>query len=537
MNIINNNPYRQLGIYTTSSQREVVSNQGKMKAFLKVGRKVTFALDLNGILPVISRTEESVADAASKLSLPVEKLRFAQFWFAKCTQIDEIACAKLTNSDIDGAIEIWNKKENASSLQNLLMCAIIKEEIRKAISYAEKLYSSHGEEFVKMILGDNALATSANLAYDFLDALCSEYKPSLLLGSTSISAWKEYISNKSIKPLTDKITTAIDNCKSTKGKGVSARYNAGTKLMNDTKADLAQFKKIVSTNDLQYQMLADKLGLEILQCGIDYYNASEAQNAAQKAMILQKYALSIVVGKMAKDRCKENVDILTKIIAELPPSAVFSEDKAIKEELRKFCNLPDKICHAVTLLNNTKPHLQTIKNKLGSSNSYYLKISTLVVSNALHNLIEEVNRVQNAVVSIINDNSTSVSPAIRAIALKTAMSQTFEEAWAATKIMDSFDMESDFKINRYNTQRASLKGICEQIGVSTSSYGRTTSNSSSTTSRPSSTPSSSSDTDHGCLIGLICIGGGLGIGAAIGGVVGAVVGAIIGLMIYGQIGD
>lgn len=44
MNIINNNPYRQLGVYSTSPQREVVANQGKMKAFLKVGRPVTFHL-------------------------------------------------------------------------------------------------------------------------------------------------------------------------------------------------------------------------------------------------------------------------------------------------------------------------------------------------------------------------------------------------------------------------------------------------------------------------------------------------------------
>ena len=177
------------------------------------------------------------------------------------------------------------------------------------------------------------------------------------------------------------------------------------------------------------------------------------------------------------------------------------------------------------MLNNTKPHLQTIKNKLGASNSYYLKISTLVVSNALHNLIEEVNRVQNAVVSIINDNSTSVSPEIRALALKTAMSQTFEEAWAATKIMDSFEMEPDFKINRYNKQRASLKGICEQIGVSTGAYS------------PSSAPrpSSSSSSDNGCIIGLIFIGVGIAIGATFGGVGGAVVGGIIGLGIYGKI--
>ena len=110
MNIINHNPYRQLGVYSTSPQKEVVANQGKMKAFLKVGRPVTFPLDLNGLLPDVLRTEQSVADAISKLTLPTEQLRYAQFWFSKCNQLEEIACGKLTNSDIDGAVEIWKKK-------------------------------------------------------------------------------------------------------------------------------------------------------------------------------------------------------------------------------------------------------------------------------------------------------------------------------------------------------------------------------------------------------------------------------------------
>lgn len=519
MRIINNNPYRQLGVYSTSPQREIVSNQGKMKAFLKVGRPVTFPLDLDGLLPSVTRTEASVADANSKLTIPAEQLKYAQFWFAKCTQIDEIACTKLTNGDVDGAIEIWNKKQSASSLQNLLVCALIKNQLGNAISFAQSLYKSFGNDFVKMVLGENALATSENLAHDFLDALCEEYTPNQFLGYISNPEWKEYVGNKSTKPLLDKITTAIDVCKSSKGKGVTARYNAGTKLMNDTKADLAQLKQFMSSTDLKYQMVADKLGLEILQCGIDYYNDSTAQDAARKAMVLQKYAQSVVVGKMAKDRCKENVDILNKIIADLPPSEVFAEDRAIKEELRKFCNLPDKICHAVTLLNNTKPHLQKIKTRLGSSNSYYLKISTQVVGNALHNLIEEVNMVQNAAVSFMRERSADVSPAIRALALKAAMSKTFEEAWNATKIMDTFDMEYDFKVNRYNPQRSSLKDICDQMGVSTSSYTRSSTSSStrptsssssygstrtsSAYSSSSSSSSSSDDTNWGCIIGVI----------------------------------
>ena len=330
MKIINNNPYRLLGVYSTSPQKEVVANQGKMKAFLKVGRPVTFPLDLNGLLPDVLRTEQSVADAISKLTLPTEQLRYAQFWFSKCNQLDEIACGKLTNGDIDGAVEIWKKKATASSLQNLLVCALIRNQLGNAISYAQTLYSSYSNEFVKMVLGENALATSDNLAHDFLNVICEEFSPNQFLGYITNSEWKEYVGSKSTKPIIDKLSSAIDACKSSRGKGPTARLNAGTKLMNSTKADLAQLKQFVPTGDLQYQMIADKLGLEILQCSIDYYNDSEAADAAHKAMVLQRYAQFVVVGKIAKDRCKENVDILNRIIAELPPSEVFAEDRAVR---------------------------------------------------------------------------------------------------------------------------------------------------------------------------------------------------------------
>ncbi len=493
MNIIDNNPYRLLGVYSTSPQKEIVANQGKMKAFLKVGRQVTFPLDLNGILPNVLRTEQSVADAISKLSLPTEQLKYAQFWFSKCTQLDEIACGKLINGDIDGAVDIWNKKATASSLQNLIVCALIRNQLRSAISYAQTLYSSYSDEFVKMVLGDNALATSDNLSYDFLNVMCEEFNPAQFLGYITDSGWKEFVGSKSTKPIIDKLTSAIDVCKSSRGKGSTARLNAGTKLMNDTKADLTQLKQFVSTSDLQYQMIADKLGLEILQCGIDYYNASDEVDAAHKAMVLQSYAQSVVVGKMAKDRCKENVDILKNIIANLPPSEVFAEGRAIKEELRKFGKLPDKICHAITLLNNTKPHLQRIKSKLGNTNSYYLKVSTQIVDNALHNVIEEVNLTQSS----LGSSCVKSDPSMLLAGLM-VNKNVVDKAWDATLMMEKFDMEPSYRNGRFAENKNALRNIRTQINEVLSKIGGGYSG-----GGYSGGGSSSDDTDWGCIIAII----------------------------------
>ena len=528
MNILQNNPYRLLGVYSNSPTKERLANHNRMKAFLKVGKSVSFPLDVPQYLSSINRTEASAADAEAKLTLPKDQILYAQFWFIKTTPLDEVAFNHLFAGEIDKAEEIWQKRECLSALQNLIVCALIRNKYDFAIKYAEVLYGNtqYLNQFVSKIIGTGGNFDVSTLAFSFLDILCDEISASKLLPFITNSSWKEHLGERAVKPLVDSIQDAINIAQKTKGKGSNARLNAGEALRRNTRNAILQLKGFLSTEDLQYQMIADKLGLEILQCGIDYYNDSEEPDAAHKAMSLQKYAKSIVVGQMAKDRCKENVDILQRIIDNLPPSEVFVEDRAIHEELRKYCLLPDKICHAVTLLNNTKPYIQSIKRKLGVSNAYYLKISTQIVGNALTNVIAEVNEAQS-IFSVDKDDPNAALAAILGI---THVKSVLEEAWKATRIMDGFDMESDYKNDRYNKNRSILKGLCDQLGVSTSAYtsssssSRTTQRSQTSTARPysstsnrtsanrqttstssSSSSNSSDDTPWGCFMVIIII--------------------------------
>lgn len=534
LDIIQNNPYRLLGIYSNSPIKERVANHNRLKAFLKVGKEVSFPLDLLGVRSTMTRTTAEVSDAEAKLTLPNEQLKYAQFWFVKVTPLDDVAINHLIVENINGAISIWEKKENVSSLQNRIVCALITDNYALAIACAYKLYSSYTTDFVHIVLGDYQMIDTGKLAYDFLDVLCSAIGAQKLLPYLAENDWKHYVRGQAIKPLIETLQSAIDIAKASNGKGITARYNAGAKLMNVTKEELSQLKGLLSVADLQYQMIADKLGLEILQCGIDYYNGSEAADAARKAMKLQAYAQSVVIGKMAKDRCKENVDILQKIIDNLPPAEVFAEDKAIKEELRKFCQLPDKICYAVTLLNKAKPHLQSIKAKLGANNSFYLKLSTQVVGNALHNIIEEVNAVQQ---------DAGFGPRIDSL-VYIQVKSALKSAWEATKIMDAFDMESDFKTNRYNQNRSILKNMCEQLGISTSTHpprptltSYTTQATSSPTMSETGNATIKSSDNSGCIIGIVCVAASAVIGGVVAGGGCAVFGAVIGLIIYETIVD
>ena len=135
MNILQNNPYRLLGVYSNSPTKERLANHNRMKAFLKVGKPVSFPLDLPSYLGLINRTDATVADAEAKLTLPKDQILYAQFWFVKMTPLDDVAFKHLVNGDIHGAIEIWRKKECPSSLQNLFLCFFLTSSLTKYVFY------------------------------------------------------------------------------------------------------------------------------------------------------------------------------------------------------------------------------------------------------------------------------------------------------------------------------------------------------------------------------------------------------------------
>lgn len=302
--------------------------------------------------------------------------------------------------------------------------------------------------------------------------------------------WREYIVNKYAAVYIEKIHTAIDTAQKSKGEMAIDRYMAGVKLHGTTQQLLEDLSAILPKTELRYQTIADKLGLEILQCGIDYFGDSDEADAALKVMSLLKYAKSIVVGQMAKDRCKENVDILQKIIDDLPPSEVFVEDRAIKEELRKYCQLPDKICHAVTLLKKTRPYLLSIKQKMGADNAYYLKITTQVIGNALHNIIEEVNEAQKydpakerrrmtkeLEGSILGISTLGAYPLDDFLYEQEDKRKKYEHikisvlnAREALLLIDDLEMEKDFEQKRYLPNRATLNSMLVQFGSSLPKY-------------------------------------------------------------------
>ena len=469
MKQVKQNPYRLLGIYANATTKEHLANQSRLQAFLKVGKSVSFPLDLTSYLGEVERSEAVIATASANLTLPQDQIRYAQFWFVRETPIDTIAFNHLESGDLVKAVEIWEQRETPSSLQNLIICNLIREEYAEALSYAERLYGNREavSHFVALIVGDEVGIESDHIGLDFLDALCEELGGSRLLPLVSSPAWQEHLKEHTVAPLISAIQEAIEVAQKERKANNSRGASAGNTLYKKSKSPLAKLKELLSTSDTQYQLIADKLGLEILQCSIDYYNdADDDIETARETARLAKYASSIVVGKLAKDRCLENLQIIEKNIESLPPEEVAEEAKAIMGYLQEFNSQPSKINVAVTLLGSTRPHFQAIKKKLGATNKFYLKLSTRVVNSALQDIIEEVNSEQEKLKMLAEQFPLGLHSAFGSDIIAD-LENIMIRAWRATLPMDSFDMEEEFKREKYSPNRSTLKDICQQLHINT----------------------------------------------------------------------
>lgn len=462
-----------MGVLSNSPLIERVGNQNRLAAFAKVGKEVGFPKDFTTILtdkPV--RTPDSIVAANTAINLDKDQLKYALFWFICGSPIDNIALKNLQAGNREKAEEIFQKKETYSSLINSGVLAFIDGNIATGFNNISKVIhnSAYRAELFQALDIPNLQLSEDDLAELVIAELLKEVPANKLLSACTNVSDRAIVSKSALDEPISAINSAIAVAKNTDTKNPEASLAAGTKLMNSTKAPLKNVKDIAGATSPQYQMVADNVAKQVLQCGINYYNNAPDSDveSPRKAMVLQSYALSIAVGQLTKDRCQENYDILKQVVDNMPPAKVAIETRRVKEELRKFCQLPDKISHSVTLLNNTKPLLQTIKSRLGASNSFYLSLSTQVVGNALHNIIEEVNQAQNAFGRMIEECKRSgVNSSLVGSTLLDNIKPTLLEAWKATLQMDSFDMEYEFKTKRYNPNRQSLKEICESLNIST----------------------------------------------------------------------
>ena len=514
MKIIEENPYRILGVYSNSPLRERIANENKITAFLNVGRAVTFDLDLAGTLKSVKRSEQVVATAKANLTRPADQMKFAQFWFINQGQADENAFKYLFAGDMSAAVEEWSLVDTISSLQNRIVCALIKKDYASACSCAERLYLNYSDKFVEAVVGD--ILKGNDFVVSFLDSIISEIGANKLLPHIKNNNWKKHVKAAAATPIINEIQSAINIAKESSGKGPGTRYQAGTRLMTDSKTLLAKLKKVISQNDVQYEMIADKIANEILQCGIDYYNSSSAGNKAQKALDLLKYAKTVAVGTMMQQRCDDNIKTLEQIIRELPSAIIMHEVKSIIDLIDDFNagrmkprtdDFPtfgvfvnriqniedikyfsDPSIEIATLLVQARPLIISMKEKVSLDDKYLVGVSTKLADAVLNKIIETINSAHTKIesqVKTINQLQNAPNPnpynpynpyknnlASLIFAKETyermikQLGELLAKSWNIISELELLPLSNEFRTERIKPNKKTLSKIANDLSIS-----------------------------------------------------------------------
>jgi len=442
-NIISKNPFRILGVFINASTRDIQANKTKINAFLSVGNQPNFPSDhlmMEESCPAmydednepvfVPRDEQGINGALAAINMPIDRVKYALFWFANVSPIDEIALNHITDSiDIEEASQLWEKKDSFSSLLNKGLMNLCVGNIGAATENYCKLIHDDAlrEEFIKVAAGENFSISEDELSHIFIDALFEyfpneDWKTAFELKGESYED-DDYISEKLTEGPIKLIETAIAEAMSVDNDSALLSYNASKTLRDTTKSALCELKEFMDTDSVQYQMLVDKLANQILQCAINYFNNSDADDAPFKAMELQKYAQSIAVGKMARDRCTQNVTILQGIIDKLPPAEIRQAVSAIHASLKRYSQLAKEgsvtktsdegygstpsailssrlislvpqITRVTPMIEGLVQNIVLIREKMGPNSIEYRRIATEVSAVALGITIDNVNNAQ-----------------------------------------------------------------------------------------------------------------------------------------------
>ena len=369
MNLIQNNPYRTVGLLVGTTAREQTKQISRLKKYIEAEQDPQDDFSFPA-LGDFHRTIDSVEEAASKLNLDNDKINAALFWFWNGNPItDEAAFDALKDGNTDDAIEIWRKliynseeemnevtKRNASAFFNLSTLYLIEYGIDEETLQLKLhfLGSDFVKEFKSAVTDETYKIEKGELQLNFLNNLINhnDIDHSELMEAISdidFEGKQEFLKGFIQKPI-EKIENQIETAKNKRKASKANAAKAGQELIDKTANDLSQLKGFVGSKDLKYTSVADKVANEILQCSIDFFNDCQEKDSnsdyTEIAMKLAKQADKLAAGKLTKDRIKDSIETLEEMkdkelsqaiqLLESVKEAYETNEREIRAEVRRM---------------------------------------------------------------------------------------------------------------------------------------------------------------------------------------------------------
>ena len=501
MHIIQNNPYRTVGLLVGATAREQERQVKRLKQFIEAEQdpQDDFSFPTLGNL---HRTLDKVNEAASKLNLDSDKMSSALFWFYKGNPItDEPAFDAIKEADLDQVINIWTKltsngevsQRNASAYSNLGTLylsgilegtntneAILEQGISLKLKFLE---SDFIKDFKALATDETYKTTKKELQLLFLNQVQSEVEKSGtvtsnkfldILTKQEFSAKEDFLKGFVQKPI-EQIEKKVEEAKTKRKANKANAVNIGKALFEQTSENLKQLKSILGTSNLKFSSISDKVSDEILQCGIDYFShyKDSSTDPGSASMDLFRKAKTLAVGNIAKQRCQENTENLQEWIDDKPErdkqARILVDFEKLKNLIDEYEGRSETVANGKQLLASARPYLNNVKSVLGTTDELYLGLSSRIASDAQGMCVSEINKLQEKFANTY-DNTTKIA----AILL---LKERVNEAWDVTTTIGSMDLRQDFR-TRYTQNRNSLSNLKTQLAAVNTGGGRSSGGSS-----------------------------------------------------------
>jgi hypothetical protein len=357
MKIIENNPFRIIGILSNSSEKELQKQKSKITKYASIGKAIDSEYDFE-FLGKVDRSESSISKSFSSVEQNQDKVIHSLFWFIKACAFDETAINYLINGDREKAIEIWEKvtiskevtAKNYSCFNNIGTLKLLgksKEEIKDGIEAKIKLIESPSfEEFVHTVADQTYTIDNQKQVEKFVNEILIQFKgkysvnDTFKLFSNCNSTIQKYLTQKFTEEPLHNIEKQVESTRNSRKIKTRDTYKTGLELYENCKVDLATLKSLLGINDLRYKMIADNLAKEIMQCGIDYFlEWKETKDPTEEGLTLLNHAKSIAIGSQILEKIGSNIEGI--------------EDFKVKE-----------ISQALDLLQSIKDAFETNKKKI-----------------------------------------------------------------------------------------------------------------------------------------------------------------------------
>lgn len=431
-----------------------MANLNRFSAFQKVGKPIETLYDFYEVIgekPV--RTQEALDEAQRELNLPIDQFKWSLFWVVSTSSAEDIALKNLNAGNLEKAISILEKFPTWSAVLNCATLSLMKGNLGTAAMCISALSDEYRESLLKGIGLEVLNLSSDKILGIYFEELSNSFSQTEILKAFEGLPSYEFIQREVSKKLIDTLSKLISIAALCDKDNSESNLRAGKKLMQSAIPVIHDLKNISS--DSSYGIIADKLAIQVLQNGINYYNNTVDEEAPRIAISLFKFANQTAVGQIAKDRCQDNYDIIKEAFDSLPPVEAKEDILEIKRRLDRFGDNTKNAESSIRLIEECAINLGNLKENNLLAHPSCVAISTQIIRKALNSVIGAVNKVMEDV-----KNASSCG---RYSQMQTAKN-VLKSAWDATLMMEKLPMEDEAR-GWFSKNKSSLKGLLDDAGI------------------------------------------------------------------------